>query len=97
MISKIEAYPVWAQKNQSGAEALFNVKLHSGISVAEALTGKKPESTPLEVHGAAKVDCVTVCSHDWVNPLPSTRQSVHIRGSSLYWKNIYQTTLKKSW
>lgn len=37
---------VCAQKNQSGLEALFTVKLHCGISVALAATGWKPESMP---------------------------------------------------
>ena len=55
------------QKNQSGADAFWIVKLKVGKLVAFAATGIKPESMPvlpfarvMSVHGSAKVDWVTV-------------------------------------
>ena len=61
------AHPVCLQKNQSGADAFWIVKLKVGKLVAFAATGMKPESTPvlpfarvMIEHGSAKVDWVTV-------------------------------------
>lgn len=57
---------VWAQKNQSGVDALVTLICHWGNGPVVVLINIKPEVTPWVgvvcwTQGLAKVDCVTDC------------------------------------